>query len=117
MLAYFAVRWLRNFTTNEFISYYLTDLLFVPAMCTFALIGVRFIKRKPDLLIPGHFVLLQTIFVSFYFEWYLPEYHGKPGWYTSDIMDVLMYILGATLFILIQRFYLTKTAFMQRVIK
>ena len=103
MLFYFLVRWYRPMSESIFIKHYLTDLLFVPAMCLFALIFLRLIRRDNSLLIPISFVILQTIFVSIYFEWYLPTYHGRPGWYTADWLDILMYFLGAVLFTFIQR--------------
>lgn len=73
-------------------------------MCTFALIGVRLIKGDSKALIPWYFVLIQTVFVAIYFEWYLPLFHGKPGWYTSDMMDVLMYLIGAALYLVLQKY-------------
>ena len=76
-------------------------------MCTFALIGVRIIKRDAQALIPWYFVLIQTVLVAIYFEWYLPVFHGKPGWYTSDKMDVVMYFIGAFLFLTIQYYFLS----------
>lgn len=72
-------------------------------MCLFALIFTRWIKRDHTLTIPTIYVLLQTIAVSFYFEWFLPKYYGRPGWYTSDFGDILMYIMGAGIFLILQR--------------
>ena len=83
-------------------------------MCTFALIGVRVIKRDAQAIIPWYFVLIQTVFVAIYFEWYLPVFHGKPGWYTSDLIDVVMYFIGAGLFLLIQYSFLTNDSKMMR---
>lgn len=105
MLIYFLIRWIRVDLENAFISYYFTDLLFVPAMCTFALIFTRMIKRNPSWIVPLHFVLIQTALISIYFEWYLPTYYGRPGWYTSDFADVIMYFLGAVIFVVIQRVF------------
>ena len=103
MILYFVIRFIRaHFVTPDFIEFYFTDLLFVPAMGVFSLIFVRLIKREPEAVIPIGAVLFQTLLISAYFEWYLPFYSGKYG-HTSDLIDVVMYILGGGLFILLQR--------------
>lgn len=106
MSAYFLVRYIRStFRTPDFIHYYLTDLLFVPAMATIALIVVRLLKRNPRIVIDARLVFLQTALISVYFEWYLPTYSSKANWYTGDLWDVLTYFCGAILFIMLQRKY------------
>lgn len=100
MVIYFLVRWALILGDRGLIRYYLTDLLFVPAMCTFGLIGVRLIKKSKDLTISWIHVLIQVVFVSWYFEWYLPSNYEV---YTSDIWDVVMYFTGGALFLLIQK--------------
>lgn len=54
------------------------------------------------LQVPYYQVILLVIGLSFYFEYYLPNYKSKPGWYTQDIWDVLMYVLGGLLFMIYQ---------------
>lgn len=111
MLIYFFTRYLRSTSPElpDFFRYHFTDLLFVPAMGLFALIFVRLLKRDHNITIPGVYVLIQVVFVSLFFEWYLPNYsaqHSTYGWYTSDYVDCIMYSLGGGIFLLIQRFSL-----------
>jgi len=97
---YFLVRWAYIFGTTGFLRWYLTDLLFVPAMCIFGLILIRRLKNDPSIRIPWYSVLLQVTVVSIYFEWYLPS---KNLQYTSDPIDIIMYVLGGIAFLVIQR--------------
>lgn len=110
MTFYFLVRYVRvHFdATPDFIRFYLTDIIFVPAMSCFALIFVRILKRDSTLLISPIIIFIQTLFVSIYFEWYLPTFKGRIGWYTGDVWDVLMYFIGALLFLIIQHYSISK---------
>lgn len=106
MLAYFLIRFLRSShaVLPNFIRFHLTDLLFVPAMCLFALIILRFLRRDSSLTIPWFAVIIQVVHVSLYFEWYLPN-HSPPGHlHVSDLIDVMMYAFGGVLFLLLQPF-------------
>lgn len=105
MFAYLTVRYLRARVADipDFVRFYLTDLLFVPAMCLFALVIIRFLKRDSKLKISFPLVFTQVGIVALFFEWYLPYHSSKQDWYTSDLMDVLMYGLGGLLFLLLQR--------------
>ena len=100
MSLYFLVRWAYIFGTRGILRWYLTDLLFVPAMCTFALILVRWIKNDRLILIHWSSVALQVLAVSLYFEWYLPSRYAV---YTSDPWDAVMYAIGGVLFLIIQK--------------
>lgn len=106
MVLYFIVKYFQPFIDNAFIDNYFTDLLFVPAMSLFALIGVRFVKRDNTITIPLYLILIQTILVGLYFELYLPTQVAITGKYTSDPIDVLMYITGGGLFFVVQRQFL-----------
>lgn len=100
MALYFLVRWVYIFGTTGILRWYLTDLLFVPAMCLFGLIILRRLKNDRFLRIPWYNVWLQVLAVSVYFEWYLPSQNSQ---YTSDPLDVAMYFIGGLLFILVQK--------------
>lgn len=100
MLLYFLVRWLLIFGETGILRFYLTDLLFVPAMCTFGLIWVRIIKRNSELNIKWWHVFAQVVFVSWYFEWHLPSVDPK---YTSDPIDAAMYFAGGFIFLAVQK--------------
>ncbi|MFT6923902.1 MAG: hypothetical protein ACJA1C_002922 [Crocinitomicaceae bacterium] len=100
MLCYFLVRYIRIDVDSpaHFVEFYLTDLLFVPAMSLFALIFVRLLKRDATIKISPLLIFIQVVLVSLYFEVYLP----KITTYVSDPVDVLMYVLGGFIFLLIQ---------------
>ncbi|PWL27666.1 MAG: hypothetical protein DCO96_10190 [Fluviicola sp. XM-24bin1] len=100
MALYFLVRWVLIFGSTGVLRWYLTDLLFVPAMCLFGLILIRRLKNDREILIPWYSVLLQVLLVSLYFEWYLPNQNVQ---YTSDPLDILMYFAGGIAFLLFQR--------------
>ncbi|XOV68662.1 MAG: hypothetical protein ACFHU9_05665 [Fluviicola sp.] len=100
MTLYFLVRWAYIFGTSGILRWYLTDFLFVPAMCLFGLIIIRRLKNDAEIRIPWYSVVIQVFAVSLYFEWYLPQQHAK---YTSDPIDVGMYILGGAAFLLVQK--------------
>lgn len=110
MIIYFAIRYIR-ITFHDiphFVRYYFTDLLFVPAMCLFALLVLRCLKRNRTLTIPWFAVLIQVVLVSLYFEWYLPMYPPKGHTHVADVFDCLMYVLGGIGFLILQP-YLTST--------
>ena len=106
MILYFATRYIRyeHIIKHPFVTNYLTDLLFVPAMCLFALIVLRFLKRDSTLTISWLAVMIQVVVVSLYFEWYLPKYPPEGHTHIADIVDCLMYTLGGFGFMIMQPF-------------
>ena len=88
---------------SSFFRFYFTDLLFVPSMCLFALIGVRSLKRDNKIRIPIKYVFAQTVFVSILFEYVLPSSQTYSKLQTADFLDVVMYFIGAILYLLIQK--------------
>lgn len=111
MLFYFLIRYLRATVPElpDFVRFYLTDLLFVPAMSLFALIVLRTIHRNSTITIHWLAVLTQVILISIYFEWYLPNNSPEGHLHVSDWIDCLMYTLGGSAFILIQPLVTTET--------
>ncbi len=103
MSVYFLIRYLRAAFPElpDFVRFQVTDLLFVPVMCLFALLAVRYLKRDHQLVIPWYFVVIQTLAITWYFEWYLPR--TFPLRYTGDVVDAVMYGFGALGFLAIQR--------------
>ncbi len=83
-------------------SGYFTDILFVPAMCSFSLIFTRMIKRDATLKVKWYLILLITVAISYYFEYYLPFQPGNT--YISDCLDLVCYSIGAVLYGVIQYF-------------
>ncbi len=101
-LLYFIARVIRWSYPESFLLFsgYFTDLLFVPTMCSFALIFTRIIKRNQSIQISWYWIFILTAIVSYYFEYYLPFQPGNL--YVSDPWDILCYGFGAIIFILIQ---------------
>lgn len=108
MSLYAIIRILRaSFELPSFFAYYLTDVLFVPAMCLFALAVIRLIRPENAIVIPWYYVVLQTVLVSIYFEWYLPSMCTHEPCYVADRWDVLCYLAGACIYLVLQRHYLS----------
>lgn len=107
MICYVILRFLRirHPELPSFVKFQLTDLIFVPAMSTFALVFTRLIKRDQSLLIPKLTILLLVICMSFLFEWYLPTYGYADNIYTADYLDVVMYGLGGLIYLFVQERY------------
>ncbi len=74
-----------------------TDLLAVPVIANLGLWFQRIFtyKRSTYVLKPGHVIFIVT-YLSFVFEWLLPKYY--PQKFTSDWIDVMLYILGGLFF-------------------
>ena len=105
LLMYLFVKlWIKNNLVDfSFFRFYFTDLLFVPSMCLFALIGVRFLKRDYKIRIPAKYVFAQTLFVSILFEYVLPSSQTYAKVQTADFLDVVMYFIGAILYLVLQK--------------
>lgn len=97
VLAYAFVRLSRQgwYDLPEFVNSYLTDFLCMPIILTFCLVGVRWIKRIPDFRLTPLMIFGMTAFYAVLFEWILPQ---QSSVYTADVLDALMYFLGALLF-------------------
>lgn len=72
---------------------YLDDLLCFPLMLTLGLAMYR--HFNPDYRLTGWHIWPTVIIYSDYFELYLPQTSAV---YTADVLDVLMYVLGALIF-------------------
>ncbi|MBI1287724.1 MAG: magnesium citrate secondary transporter [Flavobacteriales bacterium] len=72
---------------------YLDDLLCFPIVLTLGLAMYRYFI--PNYRLTAWHIWPILIIYSVYFEWYLPRTSNA---YTSDVLDVLMYVLGAVMF-------------------
>ena len=100
---YWLSKLISNHIYNTFIFNYFTDLLFVPFISFIGLLGVHVIKRDVTLKISIGQIAILVIACSLYFEWFLPNYSVNKLWYTSDLWDCLMYIIGGAIFLILQR--------------
>lgn len=87
-------------SNSDFVNHYLTDLVCIPLILYTIKWIVKGLRLYKDLQsIPLIAVLGVTIYWSLYFEFYLPR---KSAQYVGDLLDVLMYFIGALFFLLIQ---------------
>lgn len=84
----------------NWISFYLYDLLCMPIVLTTILGMIRHFKKDLYFKIPLFAILSLTMYYAWFFEWLMPKINTR---YTADILDVLMYFLGATVFYLAQK--------------
>lgn len=81
------------------VSSYFADLLCMPLLLTAALYLLRWIKKRPELLLSLPMIVFAWLYCSFIFEWLLPRFNNA---YTSDIVDILIYALGSAVFAIAQ---------------
>lgn len=72
---------------------YLDDLLCFPIVLTLGLATYRYFK--PNYKLTAWHIWPTVITYSVYFEWYLPQTSAA---YTADGLDVMMYLIGLTVF-------------------
>lgn len=72
---------------------YLDDFLCFPIVLTLGLAAYRL--RWPNYQLSVWHIWPIVLIYSVYFEWHLPQTSTA---YTSDVVDVLMYVLGALVF-------------------
>lgn len=72
---------------------YLDDFLCFPIVLTLGLAAYRF--QWPVYQLTAWHVWPLVLIYSVYFEWYLPQ---QSVVYTADVLDVVMYALGAVFF-------------------
>ena len=76
-----------------YVHSYLDDLVCFPIVLTLGLATYRLVQ--PNYKLTAWHIWPVVVIYSVYFEWYLPQTSAA---YTSDIVDVLMYVLGALIF-------------------
>lgn len=97
---YLLLRILEALHINTFtlLYHYGTDLICMPLVLGLILFIGK--KIKHDLrILPISGILLVTVYWAFYFEFYLPS---KSSNYTGDVIDLAMYLIGMSAFILWQ---------------
>ena len=92
-----------------FFSNHFTDLLFIPLVSFIGLLVVQALKRDKSLRISIGQTAILVVLSSLYFEWYLPSYSANKNWYTSDLLDCIMYLIGGGMFLLLQRIIVKPT--------
>ncbi len=80
------------FRFPSFIRYNFNDFLCLPIILTLTICILRYLKRDQNIELSGRLIFGEAVFYSVLFEFLLPIYSMK---YTADLIDVLMYVLGA----------------------
>ena len=84
----------------SFFSSYLNDLLCLPIILSICFFIIRSFSKNKDLQISLFSAFSLAALYSTYFEIYLPEVTKR---YTPDVVDALLYFLGALIYWLVQR--------------
>jgi hypothetical protein len=84
----------------DVLSSYMADLLCLPLLLSATLLLIRWIKHRPQFFLGKGHVIFILCYVSIVFEYILPLYHPM---YTSDMIDVYCYVLGASSFVFMQK--------------
>lgn len=91
---------LSNLTLPTWVHFYVNDFLCMPIIFSVCLAVMRYLKKDDNLYMPNSIILLITAYYSVHFEWLVPKFYER---YSSDWVDVLLYIVGALLFSIFQK--------------
>ena len=83
---------------------YYADTVALPIMLSLILMIFRHFKQQPFLVLSGYKVAVGFIYLSVFFEFFLPYFSTK---YTKDYFDIIAYGIGAISFYAYQKMYLT----------
>ncbi|PKP18117.1 MAG: hypothetical protein CVU07_02620 [Bacteroidetes bacterium HGW-Bacteroidetes-23] len=89
-----------NYNLPKIINNYYNDLVALPLVLSIALWTVRKIKANPKLQLTFFQCFAMALFYGWFFEIYLPERNPR---YTADVIDSVLYLIGAILFYVWQR--------------
>ena len=80
--------------------FYVNDFLCMPIVLSLCLAAVRLIIRNENRFVPLPIVLALTTYFALFFEWFMPQINER---YSADVIDVILYFLGAILFFIFQK--------------
>lgn len=86
------------------ISSYLDDFLFLPLALWFTKVIIKIFKDENFNFKPGHYIFI-WLYISVMFEFIIPKW--KP-YFVSDFYDIFAYGLGILLYIVIEKFRLSR---------
>jgi len=89
-----------------FLKNHLNDFLYMPIALTICLATVRWIKSLPNYLLNLGMITGMTVFSSVVFEYIGPSYFAHA---TGDWIDVVMYVLGGSVYYVLQKKYVTNS--------
>lgn len=85
----------KNISVPFWFSSYFADFLCIPLLLSYTLFLIRKIKKLPEFVLSWQMIVFATVYVSVVFEIVLPHYSTK---FTGDLVDVVMYVLGGSIF-------------------
>jgi hypothetical protein len=106
LFAVFALVFVANYIlqhfeiSSNFSRNYLDDLLAMPVILYLAQLLMRWIYRRPELVLDNLMLLDGFLMVSLSFEWILPKYYMH---LTADFWDVICYAIGTLAFFILNR--------------
>jgi len=81
----------------DWINNYVNDFLCMPIVLVVCQYVLLYIKSDEDIGIPLALIMAITLYISIYFEYYLPSVNPR---YTADFIDIILYFSGAAIFYL-----------------
>ncbi len=90
----------QEYDLPRYIRFYLNDFLIIPIVLTICLFSIRFLKKDERFTIAKVYILYLCVCYAIFFEWYMPKHTER---YTQDLVDVLLYFSGGTVYYLLQR--------------
>ncbi|MFK7832948.1 MAG: hypothetical protein AB8B52_06710 [Winogradskyella sp.] len=84
----------------NWVYFYVNDFLCMPIVLSLCLASLRLIKKTETLYVPLSVVLALTLYFALFFEILIPQINAR---YTFDVIDIVLYILGALLFFKYQK--------------
>ena len=88
-----------NFYLPPLLNNYLADFLCLPLLLSIALFMLHKIKRDATIFLSRKMILFTCFYISFVFEYLLPQYSQR---YTSDPFDIIAYFMGGLIYYILQ---------------
>jgi hypothetical protein len=86
-----------------FFKNYFSDLLFLPLVLIICLAVILYVKKETALKLTFLMVITLTLFYSWFFEIYAPKIYPNQ---IGDLIDVVMYFIGAIIFLIYQKYFI-----------
>jgi len=85
---------------NSFLNFYLNDMLAVPIVLNLVLISFKMLYSSTNIYLGIDKIIFTVVYISILFELILPHFFTK---YSSDWIDVVMYIIGGFIYFIFQK--------------
>ena len=85
---------------NSFLNFYLNDMLAVPIVLNLVLISFKMLYSSTNIYLGIDKIIFTVVYISILFELILPHFFTR---YSSDWIDVVMYIIGGFIYFIFQK--------------